>query len=137
MILELRPTMRSKALAVLAIAALTAFSAAALAGGMPDEEDDQQIPSKSIVGFVRDAKGNVIADAKVIASFKTGNTDLITRSDATGHFRIPGFSKDANADSVNVACSKPGYKQTGSLKRRSAASDANAPIEIDCQLGPE
>ena len=129
--------MKSKGLAILAFAALIAFGASAHAGGMPDEEDDQQMPSKSIVGFVRDAKGNVIADAKVIASFKTGNTDLITRSDATGHFRIPGFSKEANTDSVNVACSKPGYKQTGALKRRSASDDAKAPIEIDCQMGPE
>jgi hypothetical protein len=109
----------------------------AWAGGMPDEENDQQMPSKAIVGFVKDSNGNVIPDAKVVATFKTGNTDLITRSDATGHFRIPGFSKDATTDSVEVSCSKGGYKQTASPKRRSSVTSATAPIEIDCVLAHE
>jgi hypothetical protein len=123
--------------AILTIATLTLSLAGAFAGGMPDEESDQQMRSKAIVGFVKDASGNVIADAKVVATFKAGNTDLITRTDATGHFRIPGFSKDADADSVEVACSKSGYKQTASLKRRSAVTGANAPIEVDCVLSQE
>jgi hypothetical protein len=122
---------------VLTIAMLTVSLASASAGGMPDETSDQQMPSKAIVGFVKDASGNVVADARVVATFKAGNTDLITRSDATGHFRIPGFSKDADADSVEVACSKSGYKQTASLKRRSPVSGSNAPIEVDCVLSQE
>jgi hypothetical protein len=106
-------------------------------GGMPDEEADQQMPSKAIVGFVKDPGGNLLGDAKVIVSFKSGTTELITRSDATGHFRIPGFSKDADADSVEVSCSKGGYRQTATLKRRSVASSATTPIEVDCVLSPE
>jgi hypothetical protein len=106
-------------------------------GGMPDEEADQQMPSKAIVGFVKDEAGNTVADAKVVATFKTGNTDLITHSDATGHFRIPGFNKEATADSVDLMCSKGGYRQTASLKRGSADSSTSAPIEVDCVLTHE
>jgi hypothetical protein len=130
--------MTPKALAILTVAAAVFGGCAfARAGGTPDEEADQQMPSKAIVGFVKDANGSIVADAKVVVSFKVGNTDLITRSDATGHFRIPGFSKDANADSVELSCSKAGYKQTASLKRRSAAASATAPIEIDCVLAQQ
>jgi hypothetical protein len=129
--------MTPKVLAVLTIAALTAVADLAWAGGMPDEENDQQMPSKAIVGFVKDGSGNVVPDAKVVATFKSGNTDLITRSDPTGHFRIPGFSKDADADSVEVACSKTGYKQTAILKRRSTVASTSAPIEVDCVLAQQ
>jgi Carboxypeptidase regulatory-like domain len=104
------------------------------AGGMPDEEADQQLPSRAIVGFVKDPDGNVVPEARVVATFKAGNTDLITRSDATGHFRIPGFSKTATADSIEVSCSKDGYKQTASLKRRPLVASDAAPIEVDCVL---
>ena len=121
------------------IAATCGATLPARAGGMPDELADQTMPSKAIIGFVKDADGNIVADARVVATFKTGNTDLITRSDATGHFRIPGFSKDATADSVELSCSKGGYRQTAALKRRSALADASAsaPIEIDCVLARE
>jgi hypothetical protein len=106
-------------------------------GGTPDEEADQQMPSKAIVGFVKDEAGNTVADAKVVATFKTGSIDLITHTDATGHFRIPGFNKDATADSTELTCSKDGYRQTASLKRRTAATSEIAPIEIDCVLTHE
>jgi Carboxypeptidase regulatory-like domain len=128
----------ARAILIIASAMIAvAFGGPARAGGMPDEENDQQMPSKAIVGFVKDSNGGVVPDAKVVATFKTGNTDLITRSDATGHFRIPGFSKDATTDSVDVSCSKGGYKQTASPKRRSAVTSATAPIEIDCVLAHE
>jgi hypothetical protein len=106
-------------------------------GGMPDEEADQEMPSKAIVGFVKDPGGNLVGDAKVVVSFKSGTTELITRSDAAGHFRIPGFSKDVDGDSVEVSCSKGGYRQTATLRRHSVAGSSSAPIEVDCVLSPE
>jgi hypothetical protein len=124
--------------AILTLVAVLALGVSpARSGGMPDEEADQLMPSKAIVGFVKDAAGDTVADAKVVVTFKAGNTDLIARSDATGHFRIPGFSKDATADSIDMACSKSGYRQSAVLKRRPAAASAIAPIEIDCVLSKE
>jgi hypothetical protein len=129
---------RNALITIVAIVGLALGAAApARSGAAPDELADQQMPSKAIVGFVKDEAGNTVADAKVVAAFKTGNTDLITRSDATGHFSIPGFNKDATADSVELTCSKGGYRQTASLKRRPAATSAIAPIEIDCVLKHE
>jgi hypothetical protein len=133
-------TLRARAIltfAMIAMAVACFGGQHASAGGMPDEEEDQQMPSKAVVGFVKDAGGTVVADAKVVATFKAGNTDLITRSDATGHYRIPGFNKDATADSVDIACSKTGYRQTAALKRRPIAPSPTAPIEVDCVLAHE
>lgn len=129
----------AKAIFVLATVVSVTFGTAqpGRSGGMPDEEADQQMPSKAIVGFVKDPSGNLVGDAKVVVSFKSGSTELITRSDAAGHFRIPGFSQDANADSVEISCSKGGYRQTATLKRRSVASNSSTPIEVDCVLSPE
>jgi hypothetical protein len=127
---------RVRAILTVATIVAVAFVAprASWAGGMPDEEADQQMPPRSIVGFVKDTDGNIIAEARVVANYKAGNTELITRTDATGHFRIPGFSKDVNTDDVEVACSKSGYQQTASLKRRPVAESTTAPIEVDCTL---
>jgi hypothetical protein len=123
---------------ILTVATLVAVAfvatPSAWAGGMPDEEADQQMPPRSIVGFVKDTDGNVVPEAKVVASYKAGNTDLITRTDATGHFRIPGFAKDVNTDDIEVACSKSGYQQTASIKRRPVAVSTTVPIEVDCTL---
>jgi len=119
------------------IAAAVALAAGnAWAGGTPDEENDQQIPSKAFVGFVRDTGGNVVADAKVVASYKSGTIELVTHSDATGHYRIPGFSNDANADSVDIACSKSGYRQSETRKRRAPSTGLGVPVEVDCVLAP-
>jgi len=123
--------------ALLVLVVLSAASHIGWAGGMPDEENDQQMPSKAIVGFVKDTDGNSVADARVVVTFTAGNTDLITRSDATGHYRIPGFSKDTSVDNVNISCSKDGYRQAESRKRRADAANANAPIEVDCVLAHE
>jgi hypothetical protein len=109
----------------------------AIPGGTPDELADQEMPSKAIVGFVKDESGNTVADAKVVVTFKAGNTEVITHCDATGHFRLPGFNKDVTADSVELTCSKDGYRQTASLKRRSADASTTAPIEVDCVLTHE
>jgi hypothetical protein len=130
---------RTKAIFCIATVITVAFGTAHLgwSGGMPDEEADQQMPSKAIVGFVKDPSGKAVEDAKVVVSFKSGSTELVTRSDATGHFRIPGFSKDADADSVDVSCSKSGFRQTATLKRRPVASSSTTPIEVDCVLSPE
>jgi hypothetical protein len=119
------------------IAAAVALAAGgAWAGGAPDEEADQQIPSKAFVGFVRDTSGNIVADAKVVASYKSGTTELITHTDATGHYRIPGFSNDANADSVDIACSKNGFRQAETRKRRATSTGLGIPVEVDCVLAP-
>jgi len=135
------PTRKSRAKATFFIATIVTvtfgMAQPVWSGGMPDEEADQQMPSKAIVGFVKDPDGNIVGDAKVVVSFKSGSTELITRSDPTGHFRIPGFSKDADASSVEVSCSKGGYRQTATLKRRSVASSSSTPIEVDCVLSPE
>jgi hypothetical protein len=134
--------MRDRTKVILTISSLVAVVLlcvpwGAWAGGTPDEIDDQELPSKALVGFVKDTSGNAIADARVVASYKSGSTELVTRTDATGHYRIPGFSKDATVDSVVVSCSKDGFRPRDSLKRRSTITGQSVPIEVDCVLAKE
>ena len=118
----------------LVAAALPALAIHASAGGMADEDAQQEF-LKIIVGFVRDTDGNIIPEARVVASLKTGKTDLIAQSDAAGHFRIAAFKKSTPDDDILVSCSKEGYQQAAGRRRRSAAGAEDAPVEFDCVLG--
>ena len=62
----------------------------------------------SFFGFVKDAKGKVVADAKVKAEIK-GRFSLVARTDATGLYKIPELSKDIAYKDVTVSCSKEGF----------------------------
>jgi len=80
------------------------FSAAALlvvilvvyqpawAGG-DAENHDHQDDGPSYFGFIKDASGRTVPDAKVTAEIK-GRGSVVTRSDKVGIYKLPGFGKD-------------------------------------------
>ena len=66
-------------------------------------------------------------DAKVTVAIKDRG-GVITRTDALGAYRVPGFGKEINPTEVLISCEKPGYKQVTRVPahgagRRSADSD--------------
>ena len=66
----------------------------ALAGGdsfEPDEHGPDEGPA--YFGFVKDTRGAPIRDAKVSASYKNSLT-LVTRTNATGIYKVRGFKKE-------------------------------------------
>ena len=67
-----------------------------------------------------------VRDAKVSASYKNSLT-LVTRTNATGAYRVRGFKKDININDIIISCSKDGYKQAPRLpvSRRPRASRSN------------
>jgi len=99
--------------------------------GGPDEQVEDQGPS--YFGFVRDARGAPISDAKVTASVKNG-VSLITRTTAAGLYKIAGLSKQIKPDDVTISCAKEGYRQARVLKRPSPKADPSKPIEIECRM---
>jgi hypothetical protein len=82
-----------------------------LAGGDGFGPDDHA-PDEGAAyfGFVKDERGAPVRDAKVSASYKTSLT-LLTRTDATGAYKVRGFKNTVNPNDVIITCAKEGYKQ--------------------------
>jgi hypothetical protein len=110
---------------------LLAPAGPALAGGSFDDDDHSQ-DGLAYFGFVRDARGLGVGDAKVTADVKSGPS-VVTRSDVLGVYRLPGFSKDTNPADVTISCSKEGYKQARVLQRTTPGPDVKA-FEVECTL---
>jgi hypothetical protein len=87
-------------------------------------------------GFVKDTKGNVVPDVKIVVEIKGRNASLVMRANADGHYHLPALGKDMTQENVTITCSKEGYKlATGVVM----ASNPNPPdgipvVEIDCIL---
>ena len=118
--------------------ALGLAGTAAWAGGSGLDEQDDADAGTPFFGFVKDldARGRGIADAKVVAEIKGGNASLVTRTDAQGHFRIAGFGKDIDPNTVEITCSKEGYKLQRAARRR-LSSDPGSPVEVDCLMAKQ
>jgi hypothetical protein len=102
-------------------------------GGNADEPDSHQDDGPSYFGFVKDTGGKIISDAKVTAEIK-GRGSVITRSDATGIYKLPGFGKQVTPDNVIISCSKDGYRQTRILRRPTPAKKPVTAIETECTM---
>jgi len=59
---------------------------------------------------------------------------VVTRTDALGTYRVPGFGKDVDTGEVEVSCEKEGYKQTKTLRRKAAANASVPIVETECTL---
>ena len=103
-------------------------------GGSGDEgPDDHQDNGPSYFGFVKDASGKIVSDAKVTAEIK-GRGSVVTRSDKVGIYKLPGSGKEIDPKNVLISCSKDGYRQTRTLRRPQPSKAAVTVIEIECTL---
>jgi hypothetical protein len=102
--------------------------------GAGESDDDHDDSGLVVFGFVKDARGAPVANAKVTARVQGGVTFSLTTG-AAGSYRFPLFRKDLNPADIVIACSKEGYKQTRVTRRPAAAkADAPKPIETECRL---
>jgi hypothetical protein len=116
-----------------ALLASLAFPHAALAGGeMLGDLDDHHDEGPSYFGFVKDARGAPIADAKVTANVKNG-VAFITRTTPAGLYKFAGFSKQISPNDVVISCAKDGYKQTRVVRRPVPKGEIKA-VETECRL---
>ena len=118
-------------IAAIAFVFALGYTATARAGGlMEDEHDDvAKAAGPSYFGFVKDNRGAIVPDAKVAADLK--GSSVVTRSDVTGAYKLPGFGKEVSPDDVVISCGKEGFKQLRVLRRNAANATA---IEIECTL---
>jgi hypothetical protein len=101
--------------------------------GFGDDDDNSEEEGPSYFGFVRDAGGATIPDAKVTVGVK-GRGGVVTRTDALGTYKVPGFGKDIDPKDVEVSCDKQGYKQLRVVRRSAPSNDPKIPIETECTL---
>src|ERR1700737_734552 len=96
--------------AVLAVTCATSIAAWAGGAGFGDDDDDSAETGPSYFGFVRDGNGATVPDAKVTVAVKNRGS-VITRTDALGTYKVPGFGTDIDPKDVEISCDKQGYKQ--------------------------
>ena len=102
--------------------------------GFGDDDDNSEEEGPSYFGFVKDTNGATVPDAKVTVGIKNRG-GIVTRTDALGAYKVPGFGKDVDPRDVEIACDKQGYKQLRTLRRmRSPNADPKIPVETDCTL---
>jgi hypothetical protein len=118
------------------IVGLTCIAATAVwAGGSSfgDDDEDDADEGPAYFGFVRDTGGGTIPDAKVTVGI-ANRGGVVTRTDALGAYKVPGFGKEVDPKDVMVSCEKEGYKQVKVL-RRTTPTALNVPIiETECTL---
>jgi hypothetical protein len=111
-----------------ALALMSVISTAVWAGGLGG---DHQHDKPSYFGFVKDANGKIIAEARVKADLK-GRAAMVTRTNALGMYKIPELTKDIGPNDVTISCSKEGYRQIRTFRR--TPQNAKPPIQVECTL---
>ena len=115
--------------------ALAASPSPAWAGsdavGGPDDHNPDEGPP--FWGFVKDEKGVPVRDAKVSATYKNQLT-LVTRTNATGSYKVRGFKKDINISDIVISCSKEGYKQLRVFRQPPPRGKPIRSVETECRL---
>src|SRR3954451_10205011 len=100
---------RRGSLASVIMGATCILSTALWAGGagFGDDDDNSEEEGPAYFGFVKDINGATMPDAKVTVGIKDRG-GVVTRTDALGAYKVPGFGKDVSPDEVTVACEKLG-----------------------------
>jgi hypothetical protein len=127
------PLRRTGFIAPLAAGLLLALAGPVWPGGSSDEPDVHEDNGPSYFGFVKETGGKAIPDAKVTADIK-GRGTVITRTNAAGSYKLPGFGKEITPDKVAISCAKDGYKQTRVLRRPQPAKKIVTAVETECTM---
>src|SRR3954470_7104621 len=95
------------------VVALCVVSTALWAGGsgFGDDDDASEDEGPPYFGFVKDSSGATMPDVKVTVAVKDRG-GVVTRTDALGAYKVPGFGKEIEPKEVEISCEKQGFKQT-------------------------
>jgi len=69
----------------------------------------------------------------VSASYQTSLT-LVTRTNATGAYKVRGFKKEISPNDVTITCAKDGYKQIRVFRRPLVKGKPVRSVETECRL---
>ena len=95
---------RRWSVASMLVGAICILSTALWAGGagFGDDDDNSEEEGPSYFGFVKDGNGGTLPDAKVTVGVKDRG-GVVTRTDALGAYKVPGFGKDVSPNDVQVS----------------------------------
>jgi hypothetical protein len=97
--------------------------------GTPEDDHDH---GASFFGFVKDARGAPVGDAKVVLTVKDG-LRLVMQTTKAGMYKSGNLSQKISPADVTISCAKDGYRQTRVI-RRTARPEPNKPVEIECRM---
>jgi hypothetical protein len=99
--------------------------------GFGDDDDAGEDEGPPYFGFVRDANGSTMPDAKVTVAVKDRG-GVVTRTDALGAYKVPGFGLEVHPNDVEISCEKEGYRQQRTLRRSLPKEGTKIPVETEC-----
>lgn len=121
-----RPTLLAACLAL-------AWTGAAWGGAGVNDPHEHVDEGPAYFGFVRDARGTPLADAKVSLKLASG-LSYVTRSDRRGLYRVRGLGKDIRPDEVTVSCAKEGYRALRVTRVPLPRGKPVKAVETECRL---
>jgi len=84
-------------------------------------------------GFVKDAGGKPIIEAKVTAQIK-GGIKYVTHTAKNGMYSFGGFNKSVKPDDVTITCDKEKFQQAKVIRKTPAAGKAVKSVETECRM---
>ena len=86
-------------------------------------------------GFVKDAKGKPLVEAKVTAQIK-GGINYVTHTAKNGMYSFGGFNKSVKPDDVTISCDMDKFQQAKVIRKTPTGSKAVKSIETECRMQP-
>lgn len=83
-------------------------------------------------GFVRDANGKPVPEAKVVAEIKN-STRYVTHTSKNGMYSFGGFTRNVKPDDVTISCSADNYQQQKVIRKTPSGKVVKA-VETECRL---
>lgn len=129
-----RPTTAfSNVLAAAAAVCCAMLAFTAIAGDGEYEPDDSE-HGAPFLGEVKDIRGfKPVQSAQIKLQIRGTQRFVLFQSDDEGRFRRSGLGAEIDPETVEVTCTKTGYRTIEVMRRRlSTAKDA--PVEVECLL---
>jgi hypothetical protein len=122
------------------IALISLLACCALAASMANaagEMGEAQHKDEGIrfFGFVKDANGKPIMEAKVSAEIKNG-IRYVTHTTKNGMYSFGGFNKSVKPEDVTISCSKEKFQQAKVIRKTATGGKAVKSVETECRMQP-
>ena len=121
------------ALVALLAGCTLAAPAARAAGEMGDaKHKDEGI---RFFGFVKDANGKPVVEAKVTAQIK-GGIKYVTHTAKNGMYSFNSFNKSVKPDDVTITCDMEKFQLAKVIRKTPASGKAVKSVETECRMQP-
>ncbi len=86
-------------------------------------------------GFVKDANGKPVVEAKVSAEIKNG-IKYVTHTSKNGMYSFNGFNKSVKPDDVIISCSQDKFRQTRVIRKTATAAKRSKRSRLNAGCRP-